>query len=113
MEEMEGQSALPAPPPFVSAFLQLLKWAAHSLIPLTISICSGNMLSALLCLQRAIWSNFEPLLPSIKPFQAVSMAPVLPLTLSGSWAGRSHGEGETASSSPGSVIQLVGPRKVT
>lgn len=53
---------------------------------------------------RAIWS---PCLPSIKPFQTVSTAPLLSLTLSGSWAGGSHGEGETAGYSPGSVIQLV------
>lgn len=39
------------------------------------------------------------------------MAPVLSLTLSGGWAGGSHGEGETAGSSPGSLIQLVGPEK--
>lgn len=53
---------------------------------------------------RAIWS---PCLSSIKPLQTVSTAPCLSLTLSGSWAGGSHGEGETAGYSPGSVIQLV------
>lgn len=99
------------PPPPRRLILQLPGWVAHSLTPLTISIYQGNMLlhcSVWRLLFGAIWS---PFLSSIKPFQTVSMAPVLSMTLSGSRASGSHCEGETAGSSPGSVIQLFGPGK--
>ena len=57
MEE-GGRSASPAPH-LIRAFLQSLGWAVHGLTPMPISICSRHMLSALPCLQSAIWSNLE------------------------------------------------------